>query len=62
MRTAALALRSARRIARWARRGWCAGPDELEPALARALASGRPAVVNVAIEGLAAPTFGGGDH
>jgi len=37
-------------------------PDELEPALARALASGRPAVVNVAIEGLAAPTFGGGDH
>jgi acetolactate synthase-1/2/3 large subunit len=37
-------------------------PDELEPALARALASGRPAVVNVAIEGLAAPTFSGGGH
>ena len=36
--------------------------DELEPALARALAAGRPAVVNVAIEGLAAPTFGGGGH
>jgi thiamine pyrophosphate-dependent acetolactate synthase large subunit-like protein len=32
---------------------------DLEPALARALASGRPAVVNVMIEGLAAPTFGG---
>ena len=37
-------------------------PDELEPALARALAAGRPAVVNVAIEGLPAPTFGGGGH
>jgi acetolactate synthase-1/2/3 large subunit len=36
--------------------------DELEAALARALAAGRPAVVNVAIEGLAAPTFGGGGH
>jgi acetolactate synthase-1/2/3 large subunit len=36
--------------------------DELEPALARALAAGRPAVVNVAIEGLAAPTFSGGGH
>ena len=32
--------------------------DELEPALARALAAGRPAVVNVMIEGLPAPTFG----
>jgi len=31
---------------------------DLEPALARALASGRPACVNVMIEGLAAPTFG----
>ena len=36
--------------------------DELEPALARALAAGRPAVVNVAIEGLSAPTFSGGGH
>jgi acetolactate synthase-1/2/3 large subunit len=37
--------------------------DELEPALARALAAGRPAVVNVTIEGLAAPTFSsGGSH
>jgi acetolactate synthase-1/2/3 large subunit len=35
-------------------------PADLEPALARALASGRPACVNVLIEGLAAPTFGGG--
>jgi acetolactate synthase I/II/III large subunit len=34
--------------------------DDLEPALARALASGRPACVNVMIEGLAAPTFGSG--
>ena len=33
---------------------------DLEPALARALAVGRPAVVNVMIEGLPAPTFGGG--
>ena len=32
---------------------------DLEPALARAFASGRPACVNVMIEGLAAPTFGG---
>jgi acetolactate synthase-1/2/3 large subunit len=31
---------------------------ELEPALGRALAAGRPACVNVMIEGLAAPTFG----
>jgi acetolactate synthase I/II/III large subunit len=36
--------------------------DELEPALVRALAAGRPAVVNVMIEGLAAPTFTGGGH
>ena len=37
--------------------------DDLEPALARALAAGRPAVVNVMLEGLAAPTFGaGGAH
>jgi acetolactate synthase-1/2/3 large subunit len=36
--------------------------DDLEPALARALAAGRPAVVNVMIEGLAAPTFTGGGH
>ncbi len=36
---------------------------DLEPALARALAAGRPAVVNVMLEGLAAPTFGaGGAH
>jgi acetolactate synthase-1/2/3 large subunit len=33
--------------------------DDLEPALGRALAAGRPACVNVMIEGLAAPTFGG---
>ena len=32
-------------------------PEDLEPALARAVASGRPACVNVAIEGVAAPTF-----
>jgi len=31
---------------------------DLEPALARALSAGRPAVVNVLIEGLPAPTFG----
>jgi acetolactate synthase-1/2/3 large subunit len=30
---------------------------DLAPAVARALASGRPACVNVLIEGLAAPTF-----
>jgi len=36
--------------------------DDLEPALARALAAGRPAVINVMIEGLAAPTFTGGGH
>ena len=34
--------------------------DDLEPALGRALAAGRPACINVMIEGLAAPTFGGG--
>ena len=33
---------------------------DLEPALARALVAGRPAVVNVLIVGLPAPTFGGG--
>jgi len=32
-------------------------PGDLEPALARAIASGWPACVNVAIEGVAAPTF-----
>ena len=32
--------------------------DELEPALDRALASGLPAVINVMIEGLPAPTYG----
>jgi len=31
---------------------------DLEPALDRALASGLPAVVNVLIEGLPAPTYG----
>jgi acetolactate synthase I/II/III large subunit len=34
--------------------------DDLEPALDRALAAGRPACVNVMIEGLPAPTFGAG--
>jgi acetolactate synthase I/II/III large subunit len=34
--------------------------EDLEPALTRALAAGRPACVNVMIEGLPAPTFGGG--
>jgi acetolactate synthase-1/2/3 large subunit len=33
---------------------------DLEPALVRALGAGRPALVNVMIEGLPAPTFGGG--
>jgi len=32
-------------------------PEELAPALARAIESGRPACVNVAIEGVAAPIF-----
>ena len=32
-------------------------PDHLEPALQRAIASGRPACVNVTIEGMKAPTF-----
>ena len=37
---------------------------DLEPALARAIASGRPACVNVAIDGIAAPTYraAGGAH
>ena len=34
--------------------------EDLEPALARALAAGRPACLNVMIEGLPAPTFGAG--
>jgi acetolactate synthase I/II/III large subunit len=34
-------------------------PDELAPAVERAIASGRPACVNVAIDGTAAPTFKG---
>ena len=33
--------------------------DELAPALARALAAGRPACVNILIDGQPAPTFGG---
>ena len=32
-------------------------PEELAPALGRALASGRPACVNVVIDGVAAPTY-----
>jgi acetolactate synthase-1/2/3 large subunit len=32
-------------------------PEELAPAVARAIASGRPACVNVAIDGVPAPTF-----
>ena len=32
-------------------------PDDLEPALARALQSGRPACVNVVVDGVAAPTY-----
>jgi acetolactate synthase-1/2/3 large subunit len=32
-------------------------PEELGPALARAIASGKPAVVDVRIDGVAAPTF-----
>jgi thiamine pyrophosphate-dependent acetolactate synthase large subunit-like protein len=35
-------------------------PQQLPEALARALASGKPAVVNVAIDGIAAPTFTAG--
>jgi acetolactate synthase-1/2/3 large subunit len=35
---------------------------DLEPALARALASGKPACVNVLIDGQPAPTFGTGGH
>ena len=34
-------------------------PEELAPAIERAIASGRPACVNVAIDGTAAPTFKG---
>jgi acetolactate synthase-1/2/3 large subunit len=34
-------------------------PGDLGPALERALASGKPAVVNVIIDGVAAPTFSG---
>src|SRR5207247_1601833 len=39
-------------------------PDQLAPALARAFAAGRPACVNVAIQGVAAPTYrrAGGSH
>ena len=36
---------------------WVPEPSKLEPALERALESGRPACVNVAIEGAKAPTF-----
>ena len=36
---------------------WVSEPDQLEPALERALESGLPACVNVAIEGVKAPTF-----
>jgi thiamine pyrophosphate-dependent acetolactate synthase large subunit-like protein len=32
-------------------------PEQLPAALARAIASGKPAVVNVVIDGVAAPTF-----
>jgi acetolactate synthase-1/2/3 large subunit len=35
-------------------------PSQLDAALARAVASGRPACVNVVIDGVAAPTFKGG--
>ncbi len=37
-------------------------PEDLEPALARALASGRAACVNVVIEGAAAPTYTSPSH
>jgi acetolactate synthase-1/2/3 large subunit len=36
--------------------------EDLEPALARALAAGRPACVNVLIESVPAPSLGGGAH
>ena len=36
---------------------WVSDPEQLESALQRALESGRPACVNVAIEGAKAPTF-----
>jgi acetolactate synthase-1/2/3 large subunit len=32
-------------------------PDDLTPAIERALASGLPACINVAIDSVAAPTF-----
>jgi acetolactate synthase I/II/III large subunit len=32
-------------------------PEDLAPAIARAIGAGRPACVNVTIEGVAAPTF-----
>ena len=32
-------------------------PDDLAPALERALASGKPSVIDVRIDGVAAPTF-----
>jgi acetolactate synthase-1/2/3 large subunit len=35
-------------------------PEDLTPALHRAMASGKPACVNVMIDGVAAPTYGGG--
>jgi len=35
-------------------------PAELTRALGRAMASGKPACVNVMIDGVAAPTYGGG--
>jgi acetolactate synthase-1/2/3 large subunit len=35
-------------------------PDQLPAALGRAIASGKPAVVNVVIDGVPAPTFTGG--
>jgi len=37
-------------------------PEDLEPALARAIASGRPACVNVAIDGAAAPAYRSRSH
>jgi thiamine pyrophosphate-dependent acetolactate synthase large subunit-like protein len=33
------------------------GPEDLEPAIARAVKSGRPACVNVVIDGVAAPSY-----
>ena len=37
-------------------------PEDLEPALARAVASGLPACVSVLIDGVAAPTYGAPGH